>query len=138
MGTDLTYGDLDLMQEVVNWTEQDATADLRGTETIEGVSTYAIAFVPKHDVGYNKIVAWLGTDGLEPRQIEFFADGAAPVKRLRQSSFRQIGTPPVAHTVEVETLAAGSRTTMQLVDVKFDQGLRDDLFSQAALERGDR
>jgi outer membrane lipoprotein-sorting protein len=139
VGTDLTYGDLDLMQEVVNWTEKDTDATLRGQETVDGAPTYAIEFTPKREgVAYKKIVVWLGTEDLEPRQIELFTDGSTPTKRLRESDFKTIGKHPVAHTVDIETLATGSHTSMQLLDVKYDSGISDDLFTQAALERGPR
>ncbi|MCI0635375.1 MAG: outer membrane lipoprotein-sorting protein, partial [Actinobacteria bacterium] len=138
-GTDLTYGDLDLMQEVVNWTDQDTDAVLRGEETIDGTATYAIEFKPKRDdVAYKKIVVWLGKDDLVARRIEFYADGTTLTKRLKESGIKSVGNHPVAHTVDVETPAAGTHTTMQLVDVKYDTGLDEDLFTQAALERGER
>jgi outer membrane lipoprotein-sorting protein len=139
VGTDLTYGDLDLMQEVVNWTDQDTDAVLRGQETVDGTPAYAIEFTPKHEsAAYKKIVVWLGRDDLVVRQIEFYADGTTLTKRLRESGIKMVGSHPVAHTVDVETPSTGSHTTMQLLDVKYDAGVDDDLFTQAALERGER
>jgi len=139
VGTDLTYGDLDLMQEVVNWTDKDTDATLRGQETIEGAATHVIEFTPKREgVAYKKIVVWLGTEDLVLRQIELFTDGTTLTKRLRESDIKTIGKVPVAHAIDVETPATGSRTSMQLLDVKYDAGVGDDLFTQSALERGPR
>src|SRR5262249_32205933 len=139
VGTDLTYADLDLMHEVVNWTEADTAATLRGQETIDGTPTYAIEFTPKHDdFPYKKIVVWLGTDDLVAGQTEFYADGTTRTKRARESDVKSVANHPVAHKVEIDTPATGSHTTMQLLDVKYDSGTQDDLFTQAALEQGDR
>src|SRR5262249_20014278 len=137
VGTDLTYADLDLMHEVVNWTDADTAAVLRGQETIDGTPTYAIEFTPKHDdFPYKKIVVWLGTEDLVARQIEFYTDATTLAKRARESAIKSVANHPVAHTVEIDTPATGSHTTMQMIDVKYDSGLRDDLFTQAALEQG--
>jgi outer membrane lipoprotein-sorting protein len=139
VGSDLTYGDLDLVQEVVNWTEQDTEAVLRGIEPIDGTPAYAIAFTPKReDVAYKKIVVWLGREDLVPRQIELFEDGTTLTKRLRQGEIKPIDNRPIPHRVEIDTLASGSHTTMQLLDVAYDKGVPDDRFTQSALERGDR
>lgn len=137
VGTDLTYGDLDLIQEIVNWTEEDAATTLRGEETLAGTPSWVLEFAPKREeVRYKKIVVWLGKDDLVPRQIELYADGSEPKKRARQSEIKNEGAIPVAHRVDVETVGAGTKTQMQLTGVKYDQGLEDDLFSQQNLERG--
>jgi hypothetical protein len=137
VGSDLTYGDLDLIQEIVNWSENDAATNLRGEETVDGTPSWVIEFAPKGDeVHYKKIVVWLGKDDLVSRQIELYAEGDKPKKRARQSEIRNEGAIPVAHRVDVETVAAGTKTQMQLTGVKYDQGLDDELFTQRALERG--
>src|SRR5881397_357335 len=65
VGTDLSYHDLDLIQELTSWTEDDARSSLRGEETVDGTPTYAIELVPRReDIGYKKIVVWLGRDDL--------------------------------------------------------------------------
>lgn len=139
VGTDLTYGDLDLIQEVVNWTDADTSTSLRGEENVDGIPTWVIEFTPKReDVAYKKIVVWLGKDDLVSRRIELFTDGDEPKKRVQQSDVKVLSDIPVAHKVVVETLGAGTRTTMDLADVKYNQQLEDDLFTTRALERGER
>jgi hypothetical protein len=60
------------------------------------------------------------------------------VKRVEQTDIRTVDGIPVAHHLEAVTPARGSRTVMEVDEVRFNQGLPDDLFSQRALERGKR
>ena len=139
VGTDLTYHDLDLLQEMTSWSEDDAASRLRGDEAVDGVASHVIELAPKReDIGYKRIVLWLGTDDLVPRRLEFYEDGTEPKKRLTQSDVRSIGKIPVAHHLVVETPGAGTRTVIDTADVQFDQGLEADLFTQRYLERGGR
>jgi len=139
MGTDLSYHDLDLIQEMTSWTEADARSTLRGEATVDGTPTYAIEETPqREDIGYKKVVVWLGRDDLVPRRLELYEDEAEPKKRVVQSDIKPIGAIPVPHHVEVATLAAGSHTVIEIADVQFNQRLDPELFSQRYLERGQR
>jgi outer membrane lipoprotein-sorting protein len=139
VGTDLSYQDLDIIQEMGSWTEEDARSNLRGEETVDGVVTDIIELIPqREDIGYEKIVVWLGRDDLMPRRLELYGDGSEPVKRIRQRDLRDVGNIPVAGHIEVETPAKGSKTVIESSQAAFDQHLEDDLFTQRALERGQR
>jgi len=137
MGTDMSYHDLDLIQEMSSWSEDDARSSLRGDEAVDGTSCHVIELAPKRDdIGYKKIVLWLGHEDLVPRQLEFWEDGGEPKKRIKQADVRAVGAIPVAHHVEAVTPAAVSHTVIELGDVQFNQKLDAELFSQRNLERG--
>ena len=137
VGTDLTYHDLDLIQEMGSWTEEDATSKLLGDGEVGGTAVHNIELSPRReDIGYQKIVLGLGRDDLVPRRIDFYEDGNGPTKQITQSDVRAEGPIPVAHKIEVQTPAAKSSTTIEVSEVKFDQRLKDDLFTQRTLERG--
>jgi hypothetical protein len=139
VGTDLSYQDLDIIQELSSWSEADARSTLRGEETVEGVPTHVIELIPqREDIGYKRIVVWLGRDDLVARRLEFYGDGNDPTKRIVQRDLLDVGNIPVARHIEVETPARGSRTTIESSDAAFDQHLEEDLFTQRALERGQR
>jgi outer membrane lipoprotein-sorting protein len=139
MGTDFSYHDLDLMQEMPKWTEADATSSLRGDEPVDGMPTHAIELKPqREDIGYQKIVLWLGTEDLVPRRIELYDADKDPKKRIAQSNVKMIGSIPTPETVKVETPSTGSHTTIDVSDVQFNQNLEDELFSERFLERGQR
>jgi outer membrane lipoprotein-sorting protein len=137
VGTDLSYHDLDIIQEMTAWTEADAASSLRGEESVDGIPVHVIELVPKRDdIGYARIVLWLGTDDLVPRRLDFFEGDGEATKRVTQGDVRTVGAIPVAHRLEVTTPAAGSHTSIAIDAVRFDQGLHDDGFSQRALELG--
>jgi Outer membrane lipoprotein-sorting protein len=148
VGTDFTYHDLDLLAQMPSWTEADATSTLRGEETLDGVPCHVIEFTPvREDIGYKRIVLWLGRDDLVVRQVEFFErapatgwlggrDEAPPSRRITQSDVRKIGAIPVPFHAEVQTPAAGTKTVVTFAKVSFDQALPDELFTQPALEWG--
>lgn len=149
VGSDLTFRDLDLLQALPTWTAEEAEARLVGETTIEGEVCHHIELSPRsEDVEYGRIVLWLTKDDLTLRRIllQRVEGNAVPRdeledgddKRIELGRIEQAGSIPVAHRIEVETLGAGSRTIIERSDVKFDQGLEDDLFSEKALERGRR
>ena len=150
VGTDFTYHDLDLLAEMPHWTEADAASSLRGEETVEGVPCHVIELTPaREEIGYQRIVVWLGRDDLVSRRIDFYeeapaagwlglggGEAPAPTRRLLQGDVRRVGAIPVPFRAEVQTPAAGSKTTVTFESVTFDQSLPDDLFAQPALEWG--
>jgi outer membrane lipoprotein-sorting protein len=138
VGTDLSYHDLDLIQEMPSWSETDAASQLRNEETVDGIATHTIDLTPKReDIGWARITLWLGKDDLVPHRLEFYeaADGE-PKKRIVQGDVRAVGAIPVAHRVTVATPGAGSHTEIEIADVRFDQGLTEDAFSHRYLELG--
>jgi outer membrane lipoprotein-sorting protein len=137
VGTDLSYHDLDLIQEMTSWSEEDARSALVREEPIDGMPAYVIEETPvREDIGYARILLWLGREDLVPRKLEFYGDAPEPQKRIVQSEVRPVGAIPVAHQIRVETPAAGSHTVIDVSDVRFNQGLRADHFSQRYLEQG--
>ena len=139
VGTDLSYHDLDIIQEMPSWTENDARSNLKGEETVDGVGTHVVELTPqREDIGYKRIVLWLGRDDVVPRRLELYEDATEPKKRIDQAEIRTIGEIPVAHRIEAATPGNGSKTVIEISDVKFNQKLEDDLFTQRYLERGER
>ncbi len=140
VGTDLSYQDLDIMQEMPSWTEEDAASELLRDELMGEVTTHVIALQPRRDdIGYDRITLWLGAEDLVMRRLELFEqDATDPSKRIEQRDIRLVGAIPVAHRLEVARPERGSHTVMEVRAATFDQDLEDDLFTQRALERGER
>jgi outer membrane lipoprotein-sorting protein len=137
MGTDLSYHDLDLIQEMISWTEADARSSLRADEPVEGTACHVIDLAPqREDIGYKRIALWLGGEDLVPRRLELYEGESEPKKRITQGDVRTTGVIPVARRVEAATPAAGSHTVIEIAEVQFNQHLDPDLFSQRYLERG--
>ena len=137
VGTDLSYHDLDLLSEMVSWSEDDAASNLRGEEAVDGTPCHAVELTPKReDIGYKRIVLWLGREDLVPRRLEFYEEDATPKKRIGQREVKLVGAIPVAHRIDVETPSASSKTAVEITGVQFNQKPDEELFTQRALERG--
>jgi len=137
MGTDFSYRDLELLTDVFEWTEEEAPARLVGTEQIDGVEAAVIELTPrKKDVGYQKVRLTMTKPDLVIRRMEFFGSSETPKKLLRLDDVRNLGAIPTAFRLEMVQPQAGSKTEVDVVDVRYDQKLSEDLFTTRALERG--
>lgn len=137
MGTDFSYRDLELLTDVFEWSEDEAPARLVGTEKVGDLDAALIELTPKKkDVGYQRIRVALTRPDLVIRRMEFYGSGDTPKKLLRLDDIRQVGAIPTAYRLEMVQPQAGSRTDVDVVDVRYDQKLSDDLFTTRALERG--
>lgn len=132
MGTDLTGGELDLLNDMLTWTAADVRATLRGQERLRGADTYEleIASVPE----YPRIVLWVGAGDFVMRQVELYGQDAALAKRVRQSDVKIVGSVPVPARVEVENPRSGTTSIFEVLDVAFDVGFSDEVFSLPRLE----
>ena len=149
--TDFTYHDLDVLTDMPDWTEDEASSNLRDSETIDGVTCHVIELEPRLEhVVYGRVLLWLGRDDLVARQVEFYKrpeprgffgwffgsgddDAKQPVRRFRQKDIRNVDLIPVAHRIEVETPAEHTRTTIDVVEAHFNRGLTDAFFSPGSL-----
>lgn len=137
MGTDFSYRDLELLTDVIAWTEEEAPAKLVGSEQIDGADVALIELTPrKKDVGYQRIRIALAKPNLVIRRMEFYGSGEAPKKILHLDDVRDVGGIPTAYTLQMVQPQQGSKTDVAVVDVKYNQGLTDELFTSRALERG--
>lgn len=137
MGSDLSYGDVDLLRELPTWSEKEADVSLLPQEVVDGVPSHVLVLVPKRqDIEYARVTLWLGTADLIARRIDLHADGKDARKRILQKDVRAAGSVLVPRRIEVETLAARTRTEISVTDVAFDQRLDEALFTQQALQRG--
>ena len=135
--TDLTYQDVDVLQDLVKWPEADAPATLLGEEEIDGTPTYKIELKPHvDDVDYSRILVWLAKDDLMARRTEMFAGDAEPRKIVEQSDIRLVDGIPVAFRLVASTPAKSSRSVMQVTAVRFNQHPESELFTQRALAQG--
>jgi len=127
MGTDLTSAELDLLHDSVAWTAAEMRPTLRGTERIDGVEAYGLEVGQAK--GYQRILFWVGATDFVLRRLELYGAEATALKRIRQSDVRFVGAVPVPSRTEVETPAAGTRSVFEVVEVQFDRGFSDDVFS---------
>jgi len=138
MGTDFSYRDLELLTDVLEWNEEEATSVLSGSDVIEDTDVSLIELTPhKKDVGYTRIVLALTKQDLVIRRMEFYsANTSTPQKVLRMDKIEFIDSIPTPRSLEMRQTVQGSHTTVDVAEVRYNQNLRDDLFTQRTLEQG--
>lgn len=138
-GSDFTYEDLELFDRIRDWTEAEATSRLVAEREIEdGVPCAVIELVPHDkDIEYGRFVLWLDRDDWTTRKLELYdaADGALR-KTVTLGGYETLDGIPTAKRVVMANPRKGTRTVMELSDVRYNRGLADELFTEQALERG--
>ena len=138
-GSDFSYDDLQLADDIHDWTEKDATSKLvRDGETVDGVPC-AVIELTLHDkpYDYSRFIVWLDREDSTFRKVEFYdKKDDSLMKTLTLTGFETIGNVPTAHTVEMTNVKKGTKTTIVAYDVRYNRGLADEAFTERALERG--
>ena len=137
VGTDFSYEDLAISAEVIDWSEQDAHAQLTRTEPLDGQPCHVIELTPVgKDLAYGKLLVWLTVDELTILKVEMSDKAGQLVKVLKMSDIRKVGDIPTAFHMEMQNVQSGSHTVVDFTEIKYDTCMNDDLFTQRAVEHG--
>jgi outer membrane lipoprotein-sorting protein len=138
-GSDFSYDDLQLFDDVRDWTEKDAASKLlRDAEVVDGLPCAVIELTPQNKAyDYAKFILWLDRKDATFRKIEFYdkKDGAL-LKTLVLGDFETIDKVPTAHRIEMTNAKKGTKTTLEASEVRYNRGLGDEVFTERTLERG--
>jgi len=130
LGSDVTYADL---AGGAHW--DDLVHRLTGEEVIDGTACYVIEGTPRHEIAYGKLTAWIAKDSFRTLKARFEGRDGKLVKEARLSDFTELAGAPVARRIEVESHVRASRTVISLSDIKVNQNLSPDRFTEAALKK---
>ena len=137
--SDFSYEDSKLFSDLIRDPTKVGAATLaKPSDTIDGIPCAVNEFTPKStDTPYSRLVMWLNRADSTLRKMELYdrADGKL-LKLLTVTDFSIIDNVPTAHHLELKTVTRGSSTAIELNDIKYNQGLADDLFTQRSLQRG--
>jgi outer membrane lipoprotein-sorting protein len=129
LGSDITYADLAGGAHL-----DDLVHQLIGEETIDGSPCYRMEGVPRHKTSYGKIQGWVRKDNYVTVRAVFFDSDNKPIKEARLGDVRRVEGVPLAHRIAVHSLLVDSRTVLKLTDVRINQDLSPDLFTESALK----
>lgn len=119
-GTDFAYEDIPTQPYSLRYTPK--FLKLEGT-------TYAIELVPLSDKSnYSKLIAFIDKTNYYPVKIEYYDKSGAKQKEAIYK-YSKINGYWNADEVVMTDLKKKSSTTISMSEVKFDQGLKDDLFT---------
>lgn len=131
VNSDFTYEDMQ-RQPVEAWDYQ-----LEGEETISGYACHVLVSTPKPetDTQYSKLVSWIEKDHFMPLQIIFWDKNGQQAKSFTVNSFAMIDNIATEMDVVMEDLRSGHKTRLKTIEIKYNSGLQDALFTTRALER---
>lgn len=138
-GSDFTYEDLEIFDDLRDWTEQEAPSRLvRDGESADGVACAVIELTLQgKDYAYARLVVWLNRQDETFRRMEFYdkRDGLL-FKTLALGRFETIDGVPTARHLEMSNVKKETKTTLEISEVRYNRGFADEAFTQRALERG--
>jgi len=137
-GSDLTYRDLELLVRIQQWDDAEATATLAGEEDLDGKPCYVVELVPRNEeFPYPRYRLWFARgDYLLWRLDVYGAGGKEVVKRVLVRRHERIQNYTTLVETVVANVPAGTHTVFHMRDVRYDQGIPDDLFGLANLSKG--
>ena len=128
-GTEFTYSD---------FIKRDTNLDkynLLGSDNFRGNKCFMVEANPINDLSYGVRILWIDDTDYLLRKIEFFDNINEKIKVLEIFDYvknNQYWTP----TKKImKNLLNGSSTKMEVINVSYDQGLNDNLFSEKYLKR---
>ena len=127
-GTDFTYDDMGS----INY------ADDYDPKMLEKrAEFYILELTPKEGVekDYSKLKMWVRTDNFYPAKIEYYSKDGKLWKVMERRQIEEVGAYWTAKEAEMSDLKDEHRTKMIIQEVKFDTGLKDDLFTPRYLRR---
>jgi len=125
-GTDYSYEDMEAKQYSDKWTPK-----LLKTE--EG--NYVLELLPKAGLqtDYSKLIMYCRVSDCYPVKVEHFDKGGKLYKTITAGKVEKTGNYYLAKETMLTDHKTGSRTKMLINNVKYDQGLTDDRFTEREL-----
>ncbi len=109
-------------------------------EMIEGRKTYKIEARPvsPDKSQYSYLYLWVPVDVPYTVLAEMYDKAGQRARILKASQLEKVSNVWVAKRIEIETPGEGTRTVLLIEEVKFNTGLKEDLFTQQSLEKADQ
>jgi hypothetical protein len=134
LGTDFTHEDM--AERVLDDFEYRLLSE---TDTIDGRKTYKIESRPvtPDRSQYKFIYLWVAQDIPYVVHAEMYDQQDRQVRVFQASALEKISGIWVAKRIEMSSPPENTKTILMIEDIRFNTGLKEDLFTQQALEKGD-
>ncbi|MBC8526709.1 MAG: outer membrane lipoprotein-sorting protein [Candidatus Cloacimonetes bacterium] len=131
MGTDFTYDDMGGRS-----VDEDDHKLLR-EEIIDSVKCWVLESIPKEkDYIYSKTIKWIRQDALIPVKVEFYDRQTNLLKVLKITDIRKQDGFWTSFKMEMNNIQEKHKTILEIEEMHYDIGLKDNLFRVTTLERG--
>jgi len=130
MGTEFTYFDMG------GYDIDDNTYTLVKEEPIDNNQCYVIEALPKVAKYYSKRIIWIRKDIFVPVKIDFYDKKGLYLKQGIFSDIKDIQGINTPTRMEMYNKQNKRSTVIELSNVVYDTGLKDDIFTQRYMKRG--
>ncbi len=133
MGSDFTYDDMGTRHPSVD------THKVLRTETLDGRKCLVVESIPKEaNPTYAKALAWVVEDEWIGLKKEFYLPNGTLGKKLEIESYEKTDGIWVITDMTMSNVDKGSSTRIQMLDVTFNNDLRDSVFTERQMKIGPR
>jgi outer membrane lipoprotein-sorting protein len=147
-GTDFTYDDMASINYADGWQpeligskKEKGLVSVQKEEKKEWVEQefdhYLLELTSKKGIkkDYSKLIMWVRKGNFYPVKIEHYAKDGKLWKVMERRKLKKQGNYWVPKETEMSDLKKEHKTRMVITEVKFDQDLKDELFTQRYLKR---
>ena len=131
MGTDFTYDDMG------NRAVDEDHHKLLREEEVDSLTCWVLESTPKDkDYMYSRTVRWIRQDALLPVKVEFYDRHGNLLKVLTITDIRKQDGFWTMFRMEMDNLQEKHKTILEIEEIHYNVGLKDNLFRVSTLERG--
>lgn len=130
MGTELTFFDMG------SHDIDDYTYTLIKEEPVDGEMNYVIQATPKKVEFYSKVTFWIRKSNFIPSKADFIDAKGEYEKQGRFSEVKNIQGINTPTHIEMQNIKNGRTTLIDLSNIAYDKGLKDDIFTERYMKRG--
>lgn len=134
MGSDFTNDDLVKMNSIVT----EYSHKILGEEKIDEMDCYKIELIPHEDaaVVWGKIIMWIAKDEYFQMKAEYYDEEMQLVNTQISSDITQFNDRKIpAHMEMIPADKEGNKTILDMKNMKFNEPIPDDFFSQQNMKR---
>jgi len=133
VGSDFSYEDVSGR----HWTEDDHT--FKEESVLDGKAVYVIESVPKEDYkGFARKVSYIDTDTFLPLKEEYFDKKGKNIRIFRAERIENIDGISTITSRSIKNVKKGTRTIVEFSGVKYDLGMKENIFSERYLKNPPR
>lgn len=138
LGTDFTYGDIK-NENRLPVKDYDFTS--RKRDSVDGVDCVLVRAEPVNEtvaeeLGYSRVRAWVDPERNIIRKARFRDVAGNPLKVLTTQDVRKVDGIWTVHRMKMNNLKTGHKTVLEFSNVRYNEAVNDNTFTQGALRRG--
>ena len=133
MGTDFSYDDIASMDRRADLDDHRILRE----ERFRGRDCYVIESIPRDaSFQYSRMIQWIDKNDFRLYQVEMYDRRGNLVKRLEILEYREVQGRLSPVVTRMTTIATGSSTTLNIINLRYDEPIPEGVFTPRFLETG--